>query len=137
MNLLLRISCTATVQYNYFAFKSVWCQQVKISISWGIKAGLGICSSVFRANRSFFVQKWANEQFAEKNERFTHSLIFGERPERFAHDRSFPLSDLSKLLMVAHFWWATWAICSHCSFDLSKMSDSRTSLINKKKFNRI
>ena len=40
-----------------------------------------------------------NEQFAQKNERFTHSLIFGERPERFAHDRSFPLSNLSKSLI--------------------------------------
>ena len=45
-----------------------------------------------------------NERFAQKNERFTHSLIFGEQPERFAHDRSFPLSDLSELLMVPHFW---------------------------------
>ena len=25
----------------------------------------------------FFVQKWANERFAKKNEQFTHSLIFG------------------------------------------------------------
>ena len=41
---------------------------------------------------------------------FTHSLIFGERPERFAQDRSFPLSDVSESLMVAHFWWASWAI---------------------------
>ena len=28
-------------------------------------------------------------------------LIFGERPERFAH--------------ITHFWWATWAIRSHRS----------------------
>ena len=58
-------------------------------------AGLGIRSSDFLANRSFFAQKLANEQF-------THSHIFDERPERFAHDRSFPLSDLSESLMVAH-----------------------------------
>ncbi len=84
-----------------------------------IKAGLGIRSSDIRANRSFFAQKWVNERFAQKNERFTHlpflvsemsdsltiahflwapwancswSLIFGEQPERFAH--------------IAHFWWA-------------------------------
>ena len=31
----------------------------------------------------------------------TWSLIFGELPERFA--------------LIAHFWWATWAIHSHCS----------------------
>ena len=42
-----------------------------------------------------------NEQIAQKNEQFTHSLIYGER---FAHDRSFPLSNVSELLMVAHFW---------------------------------
>ena len=56
------------------------------------------------------------------------SLIFGERPERFAHDCSFPLSDLSKSLMVAHFWWVIWAIRSHSSFDLSEMSDSLTKI---------
>ena len=54
-------------------------------------AGLGIRSSVFWANCSFFAKKWANEWFAQSNERFAHSLIFGEGPEQ-------------------------WAICSHCSF---------------------
>ena len=41
------------------------------------------------------------KQILLKNERiayFAHFLIFGERCERFAHDRSFPLSDVSKLL---------------------------------------
>ena len=47
--------------------------------------GLGIRASVFWANRSFFVNKWVNERFAPKNERFSNSLIFGERPERFPH----------------------------------------------------
>ena len=66
--------------------------------------GLGIRSSVFRANRSFFAKKLANERFALKNERFPHSLIFGERLERFAHGCSFLVSDLSESLMVTHFW---------------------------------
>ena len=44
------------------------------------------------------------EPFAQQTERFTHSLILSERPEPFTHDRSFPLSNLSELLMVAHFW---------------------------------
>ena len=53
-----------------------------------------------------------------------------------AHGCSFVLSDLSSLLTVAHFLWATWVICSRSliclerseriahsrSFDLSKMS---------------
>ena len=99
--------------------------------SWSKKAknaGLGIRSSDFRANRLFFAQKWANERFAQKMSdsqirsflvsdlsnslTITHflwatranrswSLIFGERPKRFAH--------------ITHFWWATWAIHSHRS----------------------
>ena len=39
----------------------------------------------------------------------SRSLICLERPERFAHGRSFPLSDLSDSLTVAHFSWAIWA----------------------------
>ena len=50
-----------------------------------IKAGLGIRSFHFRANRLFFVQKWANKRFAQKNDRFTHSLIFGEWNEWLTH----------------------------------------------------
>ena len=40
-------------------------------------------------------------------------------------------SDLSESLMVAHFWWAAWAIRSQCSFLVSDPSDSLTSLIKK------
>ena len=50
-----------------------------------LRAGLGICSSNFGENRLFIA----------KNEK-------SERPERLAQDRSFLLSDLRKLLMVAH-----------------------------------
>ena len=28
---------------------------------------------------------WANEQFAQKNGRFAHSLNFGKQPEQFTH----------------------------------------------------
>ena len=98
--------------------------------------GLGIRSFDFRANPPFFVQKWVYERFAQKNERFTQSLIFGEQPEQFAHDRSFPLSYLSKSLMVAHFWWVTWGIRSHRSFHLSKMSDSLTLLTKKEEMSK-
>ena len=48
-----------------------------------------------------------NEQMSnslEKKMRFTHLLIFGEQPERFSHDLSFPRSNVSESLMVAHFW---------------------------------
>ena len=50
------------------------------------------------------------------NEGFSHLLSFGERPELFPHGRSFLVSDLSKALMVVHFWWVNWAICSHHSW---------------------
>ena len=68
------------------------------------------------------------------------SLIFGERPEQFAHGRSFLVSnlseslivahccsflvsELSELLTVTHFWWATWAICSHHSLKKRKWAN--------------
>ena len=35
-------------------------------------------------------------------------LISSEQPERFTHDHSFPLSDLSESLTVAHLIWAKW-----------------------------
>ena len=38
------------------------------------------------------------EQFAQINKPFAHSLIFGERPERIAHGRSFFVNDLSDSL---------------------------------------
>ena len=99
------------IQYiiKYHTSTGINCTVWELQIDWYISAkyvwrilyyytspGLGISSSVFRANRSYFAQKWANEQFPQKNERFTHSLIFSEQPEQFAHDRSFPLSDLSE-----------------------------------------
>ena len=52
-------------------------------------AGLGIRSSVFRTNRSFFDQKLANGRFTQK---MSDSLI-----------RSFLVSDLSNSLTIAHF----------------------------------
>ena len=39
----------------------------------------------------------------------SRSLISSERPERFAHGRSFVLSDLSESLTVAHLIWVKWA----------------------------
>ena len=45
-----------------------------------------------------------NERMSDSLKKMSDSLIFGEQPERFAHDRSFPLSDLSESLMVTHFW---------------------------------
>ena len=35
------------------------------------------------------------------------------------------------ILSFSHFWWATWAICSHRSFLLSDLSDSLTSFCKK------
>ena len=68
-------------------------------------SGLGICSSVFWANQSFFAK---NELIMSK------WAICSKKPaiHSFAH---FLVSDLSKSLMVIHFWWANWVICSHHS----------------------
>ena len=64
--------------------------------------------------------------------------------------RSFLVRDLSVLLMVAHLWWATWAIAhsahfwwatwanrSHCPFLVSDLSDSLTSLIKKEELSKL
>ena len=64
--------------------------------------GLGIGSSFLPKK----VNKWAIPS------KVSVSLIFGERPERFAHNYSFLLSDLNKLLKVAYLSWPTWAIRS-------------------------
>ena len=58
------------------------------------------------------------------------SLIFGERPERFAHSHSFDISDRSDSLTVAHLSWAIWA--NHSQWLIwfkqkEQMSDERMS----------
>ena len=77
--------------------------------------------------------------FCEKMSKWvihSQSLIYLERSEQITHSRSFDISDLSNLLMVALLIWATWAICSQSlicpepseqithsrSFDLSDLS---------------
>ena len=97
-------------RFAHFLFFNEWCEQIAqvAHQKWATMsdllrlltkneqiAWLGICSLVFWANHSFFAKKWVN------NEQMSNSLIFGERPEGFAH--------------TAHFWWATWAIHSHSS----------------------
>ena len=52
---------------------------------WGRTCRAGKSLMGFPSESLVFVQKRANERFAQKNERFTHPLIFGEQPERFAH----------------------------------------------------
>ena len=91
-------------------------------------SGLGICSSVFWANCSFFAKKWANERLAKTTRDLLIPSIFGW---------SFLVSDLSELLMVAHCWWATWAIRSHHSFLVSDLSNLLTSLIKKERMRKL
>ena len=47
---------------------------------------------------------------------------------------SFLVSDLNKSLMVTHFWWATWAICSYHSLSLSKKEEMSKSLVFQKTY---
>ena len=44
-----------------------------------------------------------NEGMRDSLKKMSDSLIFGEQPERFAPDCSFPLSDLSESLIATHF----------------------------------
>ena len=44
-----------------------------------------------------------NERMRDSLKKMSDSLIFGEQPERFAHDCAFPLSDLSESLIATHF----------------------------------
>ena len=69
----------------------------------------------FLSESLIFCPKMSELAFAQKNKRLAHLLIFGERPERFTLGRSFLVSNLSESLTSLFFWWATWAICSHCS----------------------
>ena len=50
----------------------------------------------------------------------SHLLICHERPERFAHSRSFVLSNLSESLTFAHLSWAIWAHERMCDEQMSK-----------------
>ena len=59
------------------------------------RPGLGSRSSVFRPNRCFLPK---NERMSDSLKKRVISLIFGERPEQFAHGRSFLVSDLSDSL---------------------------------------
>ena len=67
------------------------------------------------------LKKWAIRSFAH----------FGERPERFALDRSFLLSELSESLTVAHLSWMTWAIRSLCSEGMSESFPLKKNLFKK------
>ena len=104
---------------------------------------MSLCKEFF-----YFLQGWEfAHRFSEQIARFlkkmsdwlkktSDSLICSflvsiEQPERIAHGCSFLVSDLSESLMVAHFWWVTWAIRSHRSFLVSDLSDLLTSLIKK------
>ena len=77
----------------------IWDVIVLYSIQY---TGLGIGSSFLPKK----VSEWAIPS------KVSVSLIFGERPEGFAHNYSFLLSDLNKLLKVAYLSWPTWAIRS-------------------------
>ena len=91
-------------------------------------SGLGIRSLVFWANHSFFVK---NEQMSNSLKKMSNSHILVSEPERIAQGHSFLVSNLIKLLTVAHFWWATWAIRSQSLFCHEHLSDLLTSLLKK------
>ena len=98
------------------------------------KQGWEFAHLIFERNARFLSN---NERFTQKNEWFTHSLIFGERNERFAHtahflcatwaNRSWSLIFGEWFAHIAHLIWAKWVIHSHRSpkkRKWAKMSDS-------------
>ena len=87
---------------------------------------MNICPTLQKMNKKMILFKyfWVNRSFYV-SERVIHSekmsdslelLFCHEQLEHFAHSCSFLVSDLSELLMVAHFWWATCAIHSQLLF---------------------
>ena len=81
---------------------------------------------------------WFSEQITRFLWKMSNSLkktsnshILVSEPERIAQGHSFLVSNLIKLLTVAHFWWATWSICSQSLFCPEHLSDSLTSLLKK------
>ena len=73
----------------------------------------------------------------KNNKRFAHSLFYHKRPERIAQGRSFAMSDLSNLLMVAHLSWAIWAIrsqsliCPERSEQIAHSRSLKWAILNK------
>ena len=55
----------------------------------------------------------------------SESLICHERPEQFAHSRSFVMRDLSNLLTVAYLSWAIWANCSQSLIWFERWANER------------
>ena len=76
-----------------------------------------------RSHRSLKKRDWAN-----------HSLKpFFKTYKKHDFIHIFFVSELSKSLIVAHFWWATWAICSQSLFFMSDLRDLLTSLFKKQR----
>ena len=74
---------------------------------------------------------WKNERMRDSfKKRAIHSFLVSDLS--IDNGRTFLVSNLSKSLMVAHFYWATWAICSHRSLLVSDLSNLLTSLIKKR-----
>ena len=74
---------------------------------------------------NLLIGSWVNCSFFAKSEGISDLL---KKNYWFTHGRSFLVRDPSDLLMVAHFWWGTWVICSHHSFLVSDLSNSLTLL---------
>ena len=99
--IILQLIPACTIAHDTLSHKgrSIW---VGIFKGWEF-------AHLFSERIARFLPKSERMSDSLKSERFAHPLIFGELPERFAQVCSFPLSDLSESLTVAHFWWATWA----------------------------
>ena len=75
-------------------------------------------------------QKWANCSFFWGNHRFAHFFAKTQWFPQKTNEKipspgipSFLVSDLNESFMVTHFWWETWAICSHHSLKKRKWAN--------------
>ena len=108
------VSDSLTVTYFWWA---IWLKLTLLFTKEGVSESL-----VFKNLQKYnFIKIFLSESliFCERKSnslRKNRLLFCHEWPEWFAHGHSFLVSDLRKSLMVDHFWWATWAICSQSLF---------------------
>ena len=105
----LPISQSVSVHWNayYQSISQLVFTEVFVHIAVLINQSISLCWITHYSNQQGWeFAHWFSEQIAHfwwaTSTICSWSLIFGERPEQFAH--------------IAHFWWAIWVIRSHCSY---------------------
>ena len=119
----------------------------KLILSWNFRENTK--TKIFAATLARRIDSGPKEEGARKSEtRSKNADAMGDDAKpvmcenfiqgwEFAHQFSEQINKLAicsknqAICLSAHFWWATWAICSHCSLLESDLSDLLTLLIKK------